>query len=37
MKKVLGNILFVIYAVIAITVTVLLLSYNEYNNSELVG
>ena len=37
MKKVLGSILFVIYAVIAITVTVLLLSYNEYNNSELGG
>ena len=37
MKKVLGSILFVIYAIIAITVTVLLLSYNDYNNSELGG
>lgn len=33
MKKVLGTILFVLYAIIAITVTVLLLSYNDYNNS----
>ena len=33
MKKVLGTILFVVYAIIAITVTVLLLSYNDYNNS----
>ena len=37
MKKVLGTILFVVYAIIAITVTVLLLSYNEYNNSQLGG
>ena len=37
MKKALGNILFVLYAIIAITVTVLLLSYNDYNNSELGG
>ena len=37
MKKVLGSVLFVIYAIIAITVTVLLLSYNDYNNSELGG
>lgn len=37
MKKVLGSVLFVIYAIIAITVTVLLLSYNEYNNSQLGG
>ena len=37
MKKVLGSILFVIYAIIAITVTVLLLSYNDYNNSQLGG
>lgn len=35
MKKALGTILFVIYAIIAITVTVLLLSYNDYNNSQL--
>ena len=33
MKRVLGTILFVIYAIIAIAVTVLLLSYNDYNNS----
>ena len=33
MKKVLGTILFVVYAIIAIAVTVLLLSYNDYNNS----
>lgn len=37
MKKVLGTILFVAYAIVAITVTVLLLSYNEYNNSKLGG
>ena len=37
MKKVLGTILFVLYAIIAITVTVLLLSYNDYNNSEIGG
>ena len=37
MKKVLGTILFVVYAIIAITVTVLLLSYNDYNNSEIGG
>lgn len=37
MKKALGSILFVLYAIIAITVTVLLLSYNDYNNSELGG
>ena len=37
MKKALGSILFVLYAIIAITVTVLLLSYNEYNNSQLGG
>ena len=35
MKKVLGTILFVVYAIIAIAVTVLLLSYNDYNNSEI--
>lgn len=33
MKRVLGTILFVVYAIIAIAVTVLLLSYNDYNNS----
>ena len=33
MKKVLGTILFVVYAIIAISVTVLLLTYNDYNNS----
>lgn len=37
MKKALSTILFVIYAIIAITVTVLLLSYNEYHNSQLGG
>lgn len=37
MKKVIGGILFVTYAIIAITVTVLLLSYNDYNNSQLGG
>lgn len=35
MKRKLGAILFVIYAIIAITVTVLLLSFNEYNISEI--
>lgn len=37
MKKVLSGILLVVYSVIAITVTVLLLSYNDYNCSELGG
>lgn len=37
MKKAIGTILFVIYAIISITVTVLLLSYNEYNCSEIGG
>ena len=37
MKKVLGTILFVVYAIIAITVTVLLLSYNDYKNSQIGG
>ena len=37
MKRVLGSILFVIYSIIAITVTVLLLSYNDYNCSEIGG
>jgi len=35
MKKVLGTIFFVAYAIMAIFVTVLLLSYNNYNCSEL--
>jgi len=37
MKRTVGAILFVIYAIIAITVTVLLLSFNEYNCSEIGG
>lgn len=37
MKKAIGTILFVIYAIIAITVTVLLLSYNDYHCSEIGG
>ena len=37
MKKVLGSIVFVIYAIIAIAVTLLLLTYNEYNCSEIGG
>lgn len=37
MKKILGTIFFVVYAIIAITVTVLLLSYNEYMCSEING
>jgi len=35
MKRVFSTILFVIYSIIAITVTVLLLSFNEYNCSEI--
>lgn len=35
MKRALGTILFIIYAFIAISVTVLLLSYNNYNCSVL--
>ena len=35
MKNVLGSILLVVYSIIAITVTILLLSYNEYNCSEI--
>ena len=35
MKRTLGAVLFVIYSIIAITVTVLLLSYNDYNISEI--
>lgn len=37
MKKVLGSILLVVYSIIAITVTVLLLSFNDYNISEIGG
>ena len=37
MKRTIGAILFVIYAIIAITVKVLLLSFNEYNCSEIGG
>ena len=35
MKRAIGTILFVIYSIIAITVTVLLLSFNEYNVSQI--
>ena len=35
MKKVVGAILFVVYSIVAILVTVLLLSYNQYNLSEI--
>ena len=34
MKRVIGNIIFVIYAIIAVFVTVCLLSYNDYKISE---
>lgn len=37
MKRTIGAILFVIYSIIAIGVTVLLLSYNDYNCSEIGG
>ena len=37
MKRAIGAILFVVYSIIAITVTVLLLSYNDYNISEVGG
>ncbi len=37
MKRTVGAILFVIYAIIAVTVTVLLLSFNSYNCSEIGG
>ena len=37
MKRKLGAVLFVLYAIIAITVTVLLLSFNDYNCSEIGG
>lgn len=35
MRRVLGTVFFVVYAIIAIFVTVLLLSYNKYNCSQL--
>ena len=35
MKRMLGAILFVLYSIVAITVTILLLSYNNYNISEV--
>lgn len=37
MKRAIGAILFVVYSIIAIAVTVLLLSYNDYNISEIGG
>ena len=37
MKKFLGTIFIVVYSIIAIAVTVLLLSYNEYLCSEISG
>lgn len=37
MKRTLGAILFVIYSIVAITVTVLLLSFNDYDCSEIGG
>jgi len=37
MKRIIGAILFVIYSIIAITVTVLLLSFNDYKMSEIGG
>ena len=37
MKKILGSIVFVIYVAIVLTVTILLLSYNEYMCSEING
>lgn len=37
MKKFLGSILFIVYVTIVITVTILLLSYNEYMCSEING
>ena len=37
MKKFFGTIIFVIYVMIVITVTILLLSYNEYMCSEING
>ncbi len=37
MKKVLGSIVFVLYVIMVLTVTILLLSYNEYMCSEING
>ena len=37
MKKILGTIFIVVYSIIAITITILLLSYNEYMCSEING
>ena len=37
MRSVLGNFFLVIYAILAITITILLLSYNEYMCSEIGG
>ena len=37
MKKVLGSIVFVLYVIMVLTVTILLLSYNEYTCSEING
>ena len=37
MKRAIGAILFVLYSIVAILVTVLLLSYNDYNCSEIGG
>lgn len=37
MKRAIGTILFVLYSIVAIAVTVLLLSFNEYNCSEIGG
>ena len=37
MKRGIGAVLFVLYSIIAITVTVLLLSYNDYNISQIGG
>lgn len=37
MKRAIGAVLFVIYSIIAITVTVLLLSFNDYRCSEIGG
>lgn len=37
MKKIMGTILFFIYAIIAIIITMLLLTFNDYNCSEIGG
>ena len=34
MKKIIGNIIFIIYAIIAVFVTICLLSYNEFKVTE---